>query len=155
MKRGAQAMVTIRKVLVATDFSPSSAHTLEYGRTMARALGASLHLLHVLEPIGSLRIKAEVDEVEMERNTRALLKEQLTEDDITQLQAQIHTRWGKPFVEIIRLARTEAMDMIVVGSHGTGPIAHLLLGSVASNVVQQAHCPVLTVRSPEHEFTRP
>ncbi len=39
-----------------------------------------------------------------------------------------------------------------MGTHGRGAIAHLLIGSVAENVVRKAPCPVLTVRHPEHEF---
>lgn len=59
------------------------------------------------------------------------------------------------FVEIVRYAREQNIDLLVLGSHGRGPIAHLLLGSVAEKVVRHAPCPVLTVRHPEHEFVMP
>ena len=55
-------------------------------------------------------------------------------------------RTGSPFVEIVRYARDERIDLIVLGTHGRGPIAHMLLGSVAERVVRKAPCPVLTVR---------
>jgi nucleotide-binding universal stress UspA family protein len=42
-----------------------------------------------------------------------------------------------------------------MGTHGRGAMAHLLIGSVAENVVRKAPCPVLTVRNPEHEFVTP
>ena len=42
-----------------------------------------------------------------------------------------------------------------LGTHGRGPIAHMLLGSVAERVVRKAPCPVLTVREAQHEFVMP
>jgi glycine betaine transporter len=56
---------------------------------------------------------------------------------------------GYPSQEIVKYAREHKVDLIVMGTHGRGPIGHLLLGSVAENVVRRAHCPVLTVRQPE------
>jgi universal stress protein A len=47
------------------------------------------------------------------------------------------------------------IDLIVMGTHGRGALAHVVLGSVAERVVRLAPCPVLTVRNPEHEFVRP
>jgi nucleotide-binding universal stress UspA family protein len=62
---------------------------------------------------------------------------------------------GFPFVEILKHAKESNADMIVMGTHGRGAIAHMLLGSVAEKVVRKASCPVLTVRHPEHEFVHP
>jgi universal stress protein A len=53
---------------------------------------------------------------------------------------------GSPFQEIVRYAVEQAIDLIVIGTHGRGPIGHMLLGSVAEKVVRKAPCPVLTVR---------
>jgi len=52
-------------------------------------------------------------------------------------------------------AREANVDLIVMGTHGRGAVAHLLMGSVAERVVRLAPCPVLTVRHPEREFVRP
>ena len=62
---------------------------------------------------------------------------------------------GTPFVEIVRTARAEGADLIIIGTHGRGAVAHALLGSVAEKVVRKAPCPVLTVRQGEHEFVAP
>jgi nucleotide-binding universal stress UspA family protein len=56
---------------------------------------------------------------------------------------------------IVEHAKTESVDLIVMGTHGRGAVAHLLMGSVAERVVRIAPCPVLTVRHPEHEFVLP
>jgi nucleotide-binding universal stress UspA family protein len=52
-------------------------------------------------------------------------------------------------------AADDKIDLIIMGTHGRGAVAHLLLGSVAEKVVRMAPCPVLTVRQPEREFLRP
>jgi len=59
---------------------------------------------------------------------------------------------GEPHREIVRFADERGIDLIVMGTHGRGGMAHLLLGSVAEQVVRTAPCPVLTVRHPEREF---
>ena len=53
---------------------------------------------------------------------------------------------GRPSVKIVEFARDHEIDLIVMGTHGRGPVAHFLLGSVAENVIRSAECPVLTVR---------
>ena len=57
--------------------------------------------------------------------------------------------------EIAGYAKHEGIDIIVIGTHGRGVMAHLLMGNVAEKVVRIAPCPVLTVRHPEHEFIQP
>jgi nucleotide-binding universal stress UspA family protein len=56
-------------------------------------------------------------------------------------------RVGKPVAEILDCARTDSADLIVIGSHGHGALAQMILGSVADRVVRQAPCPVLMVRN--------
>ena len=55
----------------------------------------------------------------------------------------------------MQYAHDNDIDLIVMGTHGRGPLAHLVMGSVAERVVRTASCPVLTVRHPEHEFVWP
>ena len=62
---------------------------------------------------------------------------------------------GRPFAEIIAYAREHAVNLIVMGTHGRGAIAHVLLGSTTEKVVRKAPCAVLTVRGPDHEFEMP
>jgi nucleotide-binding universal stress UspA family protein len=60
-----------------------------------------------------------------------------------------------PALAIVDYAKDRDIDVIVMGTHGRGAFAHLILGSVAERVVRFAPCPVLTVRHPEREFVRP
>ena len=57
-----------------------------------------------------------------------------------------------PAYAIALYARDSDVNLIVMGTHGRGGLAHFLIGSVAERVVRFAPCPVLTVRHPEHEF---
>ncbi|MCX6549398.1 MAG: universal stress protein [Acidobacteria bacterium] len=155
-------MFSIKTVLVPTDFSDASESALTYGKEMARAFGASLHVVHVMEDLLAHAWAAEVyvasmpnlrDEVERESQIR--LDAILSDDDRTALRARVALLAGNPFIEIIRYAKTNEIDLIVMGTHGRGPIAHMLLGSVAEKVVRKSPCPVLTVREAQHDFVMP
>ncbi len=62
---------------------------------------------------------------------------------------------NSPASAIVAYARDANVDLIVMGTHGRGAMAHLVTGSVAERGVRTAPCPVLTVRHPEHEFVLP
>jgi nucleotide-binding universal stress UspA family protein len=155
-------MPTIKKVLFATDFSEASDAALEYATAMAGAFHATLHVLHVLEDLAAHAWTTEVYVAalpgvheEMERQARERLEQLLTPEQRAEYSVVLALRSGSPFVEVVRYARDEGMDLIVLGTHGRGAIAHMLLGSVAERVVRKAHCPVVTVRQPEHAFVMP
>jgi universal stress protein A len=155
-------MPTINKVLLATDFSEASDYALKYALAMAGAFKASLHVLHVLEDLAAHAWTTEVYVAalpgvheEMERQAQERLEQLLTPEQRAACNATTVLRTGSPFVEVVRYARDEGMDLIVLGTHGRGAIAHMLLGSVAERVVRKAHCPVVTVRLPEHAFVMP
>jgi nucleotide-binding universal stress UspA family protein len=155
-------MLTLKTVLVPTDFSEASESALRYGKAMAEAFGASLHIVHVMEDLLAHAWAAEVyvssmpqlrDEIE--RESRQRLDALLTGDQRKKLRAETALLAGNPFLEIIRYAKAHGVDLIVMGTHGRGPIAHMLLGSVAEKVVRKSPCPVLTVREAQHEFVMP
>ena len=55
-------------------------------------------------------------------------------------------RLGKSYTEIIEFAKSENVDLIVIGSHGHTGVEHLLFGSTAEKVIRKSTCPVLIVR---------
>jgi len=155
-------MLTLKTVLVPTDFSDASESALRYGKAMAEAFGASLHVVHVMEDLLAHAWAAEVyvssmpqlrDEIEKESRQR--LATLLTDADRKTFRVETALLAGNPFLEIIRYAKAHDVDLIVMGTHGRGPIAHMLLGSVAEKVVRKSPCPVLTVREAQHEFVMP
>jgi nucleotide-binding universal stress UspA family protein len=153
-------MINLKKILVPTDFSVGSEVALRYARELATAFQAQLHILHVLEdPIPYTSVEAFAVPVQfyqdLEKSVRQRMEQVLDAEDRQKFDAQLTTEQGSPFVQIIKYAKANEMDLIVMGTHGRGPIAHMLLGSVAEKVVRKAPCPVLTVRHPEHEFVKP
>ena len=68
---------------------------------------------------------------------------------------KVVTLCGSAATELIDYAHGEEIDLIVMGSHGRSAMASMLLGNVAEHVVRHSPCPVMTVRSPEHDFIRP
>jgi nucleotide-binding universal stress UspA family protein len=156
-------MIVLNKILVATDFSEASDAALAYGRALARAFGASLDLLHVTENlylyagVGAEAYGGVPPEVQndVERAAKEQTEALLTDDDWTDLRAKVVTiTSNRPAAMIVEYAKTEHVDLIVLGTHGRGAVAQIFTGSVAERVVRTAPCPVLTVRHPQHEFVQ-
>lgn len=153
-------MITLKNVLVATDFGEASGTALAYGRDLARTFGATLHVLHVVDDVPAKAISAEgyaVDfsalQREIEKSARKRLDSVVRDDDRRELGAKAILRTSTtPALAIASYAKEANIDLIVMGTHGRGGMAHLFLGSVAERVVRTGPCPVLTVRHPEHEF---
>jgi len=156
-------MMTLKQILVATDFSESSEAALLYGRELATRFGATLHVLHVAQNIylntfgaeNYVAISADLQQ-QIEDDARKRLSELVVDSDKSGPPTiPVVMTAAAPAYAIIDYATDHGIDMIVMGTHGRGAFAHILMGSVAERVVRLAPCPVLTVRHPEHEFVRP
>lgn len=155
-------MIRLKRILCATDFSECSNHALRYACEFAEAFGADLHLLHVNEPpaaayseFGVGYVGAQNLEEDVRRGAEAKLNTlpgAPWEEKLTIVREVV---MGTPFVETVRYARDQEIDLIVLGTHGRGAIAHMLMGSTAEKVVRKAPCPVLTVHPEGHEFVLP
>lgn len=159
-------MAMINRILYPTDFSERSLVALPVAIDLARRYGAELYCLHVVEMPGEFILEDSymlplVTEYQPDYGKLKEAAESHLEQFVTQhvpdLQGAV-TRavvTGKPFAEIIRYAREQNIDLIVLGTHGRSALGSVLLGSVAEKVVRKARCPVLTVRHPEHRFEAP
>ncbi|MBN1436548.1 MAG: universal stress protein [Sedimentisphaerales bacterium] len=155
--------INLKKIVYPTDFSEFSMCAVPYALELAEEFGAELHCLHVVDEVGQYWVGASESAVPLVISPEELLKsaeEQLAKFvaehfETTKVKVVSKLVSGRPFVEIIRYAREEEIDMIVIATHGRGGLASMLLGSVAEKVVRKAPCPVLTVRHPEHEFVMP
>jgi nucleotide-binding universal stress UspA family protein len=156
-------MITLKNILVATDFSEPSDAALTYGRALARAFKATLHVLHVADNLSSAIFGIEgygasIPNLQKEIDGAAnkKLDDLLVDNDEPPLPTRrVVTTSRTPALAIVEFAGLEQIDLIVTGTHGRGAVAHLLMGSVAERVVRTAPCPVLTVRHPEREFVIP
>ncbi len=156
-------MITLKNVLVATDFSEPSDTALTYGRELAGRFDAKLHVLHVVQNIYVTMVGMENPSTfgpdllqQLEADARVRLNDLLVDSDKSGPRTIPVVRTSSsPALEIVEYARNHDIDLIVMGTHGRGALAHLVMGSVAERVVRLAHCPVLTVRSPERDFVRP
>jgi nucleotide-binding universal stress UspA family protein len=151
-------MINLKKILVPTDFSDSARHALSYGISFAREYDAELTLLHVVETVavGYASDLFPVPMAEVFQEISGYARTELTKlaDEARGRGARVKelVTQGKPAADILRVAREDAIDMIVLGTHGKGVLDHALFGSTTERVVRKAPCPVLTCRLSEHEF---
>jgi len=137
-----------KNILVPVDFSETSKNALDYAQNVAKALGASVHVLHVILDPHSQAWSVEVPEMNLSRLTESWQTQaQKRLDELTvDAPGERVVTTGHAFSEIIRYAESHGIDLIVMGTRGLGAVEHMLLGSVAEKVVRKAPCPVLTVR---------
>jgi nucleotide-binding universal stress UspA family protein len=153
-------VIQLKRVLVPTDFSESAHHALTYGTSFAREYKAHLVLLHVVENLtvgyASDLFPVPMAEVfqEISGYARAELAKLAVEVREKGVEVEDQVVQGKPSAEIVRFAEENAIDMIVLGTHGKGMLDQALFGSTTERVVRRAPCPVLTVRLTEHEFVQ-
>src|SRR5688572_9366843 len=149
-------MLDIKNILVPLDLSASSELTLDYARAMALRFGATLHLVYVCElpamvaaPAGSHGMAyQEWNQWRADEAGQQLVDWQKRLPDVP---TTTEVRFGNAARSIVTAAEDARADLIVMGTHGHGPIMHALMGNVAERVVRTASCPVLTVRAPREK----
>lgn len=150
-------------ILFPTDFSACSLAALPQLKALAERHHSQVHVLHVVDEsfqnwsaLGpeSMPIVVPMDDLvkDSEIEMAGFVKKNLED-----LENPVKTKViiGRPFYEIIRMAREIRAGLIVMSTHGRGGLAHVLIGSTAEKVVRKAPCPVLTVRDPAHDFKMP
>ncbi len=146
--------LTISRILVPVDLSAYSERALEYAIALAGRLGASLHLLHVVEdPMatgvwGGETVIPDLPELRQELVDDAERRLVAYREAAERVRVPVVTtvRLGLAAITIVEHAKSLGVDLIVIGTHGRTGLAHLLMGSVAERVLRHAPCPVLTVR---------
>ena len=136
-----------KKVLYATDYSPASRNILAYAASLARDRDATLLVAHVLDreqyPVG--------ESFDEEGEPSAEEKQQLEAVRPVGFDIPVEHRlvFGTPTKvdeAICQLAEEEAVEMIVIGTHGHSALESIMGGSVAERVVKHATCPVLAIK---------
>lgn len=151
---GGGRMMTLKHILVATDFSEASRAALDRADTLASAFDARLHLLHVVDepfheswagytPAGAFANLLE----RLQGEARRHLEDEASRIGISAERIVLATTWGDPGDEILKYANSHDIDLIVCGTRGRRGWNHFAMGSVAARVVRLARCPVLTLRA--------
>jgi len=147
----------MKTIVVAVDFSNATPGVLEMARELAKAFGAQLCLFHVVEPEPSYTaygftpdefpaLHAYQDEAK--RRAAAKLEELLAKVKPGLAGATSQIAEGSPLHALLDYVKESGADFVVLGSHGHGVIASLLLGSVAEGMVRKAAVPTLIVPAP-------
>ena len=141
-------MLPIHVILCPTDFSERSRSALHLACVLARDYGARLVVLHV-----AVAPTVVYGEGLVPPDTDLLLQE--AQEELNRLEvpnadirAERRLEQGDPAVETLRVALEIGANLIVMGTHGRTGLGRLLLGSVAEQVMRQAACPVLTIKTP-------
>ena len=147
-------MLTLKRILCPVDFSDLSLNALTFAVDLASKFQAELHLLHVFEGYDEISLNPETALIPMPEwliKLRQLCHEKLAALPSPDLAARCPAlvrahREGPAIHEILDYAAHQKIDLIVLATHGRTGLKHLLMGSVAENVVRSATCPVLTIR---------
>jgi nucleotide-binding universal stress UspA family protein len=132
-----------RRILVPTDLSAASRRPFMLGGFLARAFEAEVLALHVAR-IADGSVRGVTAEVEAALPAEPALQAFL-QPDFRGAPVLVRTELGSPWEQILRVARLERADLIVMSTHGHDSIGDSVLGSHAERILREAPCPVLVV----------
>jgi nucleotide-binding universal stress UspA family protein len=136
-----------KKILVPVDFSDLSLAAVDRALEIAGS-DTAVELLHVLSDLLAMEPGNLFGRITNDPRIEAAMERfRETFSDAKYASLHFHVEIGNPGHEITSLAKRENFDLIIIPSHGYGPVKHVLLGSVAERVVCLASCPVLVLRS--------
>ncbi len=134
-------------ILLATDGSREAELAAATAADLANATDSELHVIHVGELLPTLLAQTEVEPAQLEREAREVLDEQVKRiEEAGGTVKEAHLRLGRADEEIVDLAQSLGVGLIVMGSRGRGRIRRALMGSISDSVVRHAPCPVTIVR---------
>jgi nucleotide-binding universal stress UspA family protein len=144
-------VITVKHILFPTDFSTTSTEAQRYAVSLAKQLGAQVHLLHAIEPIDveSGEADPEVDEFirRLEARARNLMERLAVYFDEAGVETTQEVVVGRRWTAIVKRAQELRVDLIIMGTHGIRiDDEQVILGSTSHRVPYLAPCPVLLVR---------
>ncbi|WP_163329538.1 universal stress protein [Desulfurobacterium thermolithotrophum] len=152
-------MPLFEKILYSTDFSPLAEYALDYVRKLKGAGTKEVVIVHVVDdvsielPEGADLIKEKelfkiLPEVDQEYITTLVQKLETIKSKLERegLSAKIYLKYGNISKQIVNIAESEKVRLIIMGAHGKGLLTEILLGSVSTDVIRNAKCPVLIIK---------
>lgn len=150
MEVSSHAVISVKNILFATDFSEASEAALPYAVAISRRYGSQLHLAHVMSPASYIVASEPMGPITIESLHEATCADahQRMDKLVSHLKTVPHhtyIREGEVWDNLSKIIRTREIDLIIVGTHGRTGVGKLVLGSKAEEILRQAPCPVLTV----------
>lgn len=149
--------VQLKSIICATDFSDFSNRTIPYGIALAKEFGAKLYICHVID-LSSFAIYGEFQLDPVGQQDRIM---QYAHEQLEQLIGQQPVKWeslivvGRTAEEISRIVKEKGVDLVISATRGRSGLKRLILGSVTERLMHTVACPLLVVRSGEHELIDP
>jgi universal stress protein A len=153
-------MLPLKRIMCPTDFSAHSYQALEVADELAQHFSAELLIVHVVGPIpvvapmpGMAPTAFNVAEYqkELEMTSMKTMREVAEKRVSRAPRVRTMVGHGQAADEIVKLAKDEKADLILISTHGMSGLERIFFGSVAEKVVRNAECPVLTVRATKTE----
>jgi nucleotide-binding universal stress UspA family protein len=136
-----------QRILVAIEHSPADKAILEHVRQLAAHMGSELHLVHVADGWAARNYQhLKLQESEEMREDRVYLANLERALQAEGFEVSSVLAMGEPAEEIIKLARSQPVELIAMSTHGHRFISDLLYGSTADKVRHQVDVPVLLLK---------
>lgn len=151
--------VAFQRILVAVDGSPRSDLAVDWAQRIGRVFGSEVWAANVVQPpdltehyldaLGALAVALPSDLAqELEDLGRAAVDDAAAALREAELRTNTILTHGRPAKALAQLVEEVQADLVIVGSHGRGPLGRLLLGSVADGLKNHAQASVLIAKSP-------
>jgi len=148
--------IRLENILVPTDFSENSLKALGYGIAMARRFGATLSLLHIVEPTapftGLESVPIVIDSNEELTSAENRMAEFAAQNVPADVPVTSLVRLGSAVHEISDFARMHNIDLVIASTHPHNRLSRALFGGITERIIHQAPCPILIVRENEQDF---
>ena len=155
-------MPLFEKVLYSTDFSPLAEYALDYVKKLKEAGAKEVIVVHVVDdlsielPDGADLLREKelfkiLPEVDQEYVTSIVERLEAIKQELEkrELSVRLYLKYGNISRQIVKVADKESVKLIVMGAHGKGLLTEIILGSVSTDVIRNANCPVLIVKKME------
>ncbi len=138
-----------QRIVLPTDGSEGANHAAEHGLMMAEALGATAHIVSVVESAGAVkRDQLRTSPEELAAKAIEEVREQALRRDV---EVRTATLSGTPEEAILGYIGEHDIDLVVMGTHGRTGLDQVVFGSIAEDIIRQSPTPVLTVKPPQWE----
>ncbi len=168
-KKDTSMIIAVKKILFATDLSKTSRHAVKYACSIGNIYDAQVHAVHIVPDV--LDEYSSGTGIDLSGIIDKTKKSELNQDNIEKAKIAIHERMkttsqkvleeiphcplseeriivqaGNPVDEIVKIAKDQNFDLIIMGTHGHGELEELMVGSTASGVILKSKVPVLVAR---------